>query len=405
MTALPFELRSAITRATFHALEGDATAVSALATEVDDGLAALDPLSAPRIASEIQNAIHWVRLLQPATFRPMRPSRNEEAPLLSRMERLIHRVRSLLLRRRLRRFSEHLQKVTVATRALPLLHPSLAWVLTCHRDGHVREAALRALEPPCPNAFHLALILVRVNDWVGEIRTLALSRLPAFWHAAPPDERVSLLPLVLDRGRMGRLGADRTTLEAIAAARDIRKEIVADLIANDGRHSARLFALVLREEWIDRHLPRLSGKAASPLVRARALSAIATGRVKWRTGWHWEAADSFHAPTRKVTDYSGRAVKRDADWPDVVRLGLSERTALSRRVSVQALIDNRAAFPDRMAVARTLLGDRSPGVVERAAYLIRQDEPDGRVVLETAIAGGHDRAGVIAKVLARGEAV
>ena len=52
-------------------------------------------------------------------------------------------------------------------------HPKLALLFTFHHDGFVREEALSHLEDPPTCQFMLAAILVRLNDWVPEVRNAA----------------------------------------------------------------------------------------------------------------------------------------------------------------------------------------------------------------------------------------
>src|SRR6218665_2975473 len=39
-----------------------------------------------------------------------------------------------------------------------------------HHSGYVREAALKRIDGPVPNAFFLVALVYRLNDWVPEVR-------------------------------------------------------------------------------------------------------------------------------------------------------------------------------------------------------------------------------------------
>lgn len=134
MTTLPFQLRSDITRATFHALDGDPSLVPEITGRIEAGLAALDPADAGALAPEIGRAIHQVVMLP--------PSQNP--------------VRRLLLARRYAQRERHRQAIRQRRIDLPGEEPRLAWVLLFDPDPEVRAAARTALpEPPSP--FHAAL--------------------------------------------------------------------------------------------------------------------------------------------------------------------------------------------------------------------------------------------------------
>lgn len=136
MVLLPHTLRSDITRATFHALEGDAALVGPIAARVDAALARFDPSSVDRLSVEIGAALHRVAV----------PGRRQAANPLGRL---------LTLRRNARvdrlRLAADRQRVALAAR-----QPALAFLLCCDPDPQVRAAALAALpEPPSP--VHAAL--------------------------------------------------------------------------------------------------------------------------------------------------------------------------------------------------------------------------------------------------------
>lgn len=129
-------LRSDITRATFHALEGDAALVPAIAERIETALGRLDPAEAPALAPEIGAAIHAVAM--PAPGAGLSP------------------FRRLVFARRLRRISRFRAEIARRRREIPTRFPRLAWVMLCDPDATVREAALAALPGP-PGPFHAAL--------------------------------------------------------------------------------------------------------------------------------------------------------------------------------------------------------------------------------------------------------
>jgi len=85
----------------------------------------------------------------------------------------------------------------------------LLGIFACHADGYTRESALRALDD-CNTGEELPFFLLRANDWVENVRTVAVNLL----HKRTREEYVphflKFLPLVLRLRRAGRLNHQAT---------------------------------------------------------------------------------------------------------------------------------------------------------------------------------------------------
>jgi hypothetical protein len=79
----------------------------------------------------------------------------------------------------------------------------LTAAISCHRNGHLRELALRQLSQSPPEGWEPAFYLVRVNDWVEPVRAAARQALLRFSPWQP--HHATLFPL-LDRLRQGQRG-------------------------------------------------------------------------------------------------------------------------------------------------------------------------------------------------------
>lgn len=152
MTALPHALRSDITRATFHALEGDAALAGPIGGRIAAGLAALPPEHAPALAAAIGEAIHRVAL----------PTRRDGLGLLGRLYYL----------RRRRRIARLTARVGARRRALAEDHTDLAWVMACDPDPEIRAGAVAVLPAP-PSPFHRALLAHLAGDPDPRVSTRA----------------------------------------------------------------------------------------------------------------------------------------------------------------------------------------------------------------------------------------
>jgi hypothetical protein len=118
--------------------------------------------------------------------------------------------------------------------------------LSTHSNGFVREVAVRELsEQPSPDA--LAALLERVNDWVPQIRQLALDGVqhylvpehaPALLHALQP------LMALAERQRADHSQTLAATREALQAT-EVRNEVETAFTARHGKAARFLFALLL----------------------------------------------------------------------------------------------------------------------------------------------------------------
>lgn len=75
----------------------------------------------------------------------------------------------------------------------------------CHPSGFIREKAIH-LFPRIPTLIGSCLLLIRVNDWVASIRSLAKKSLPHSLDLLNPSERMRMVPLVQRLHECGRHG-------------------------------------------------------------------------------------------------------------------------------------------------------------------------------------------------------
>jgi hypothetical protein len=61
----------------------------------------------------------------------------------------------------------------LSERDLLQANPDYGWVFLFHPDGHVREAALHAIKRLPPAPFFSAVLALRLNDWVPQVRMAA----------------------------------------------------------------------------------------------------------------------------------------------------------------------------------------------------------------------------------------
>ena len=114
----------------------------------------------------------------------------------------------------------------------PSTWASLA-MLSMHRSGYVREAALRRLAES-KDGTELPYIFIRLNDWVAEIRGLAESAIAERLTPKSAAGLVRLLPLVGLLGRWSRAPDDmESRITDVLATPESRPAMLSGLRSND----------------------------------------------------------------------------------------------------------------------------------------------------------------------------
>lgn len=247
----------------------------------------------------------------------------------------------------------------------PLLRaePALARVLICSRRGFTREAALHALPPP-EDAFQLASLLMRLDDWVPEVRTLAEHQFQRVMARIPPhvvaEVALSLLPRVEAMWRLSERG--RQLWQALLTRDDeMRGALVAGLMRGQGGAARLAFLRLMRDPLLDEALPMLARRASHPSIRKTAF------------GWQMEGAVAFDGLLPGYGPRRFGPVRRpltiEVDREALMR-ALATDPAVPVRKTVADLLprlaDTAPEAARRLAVQMTW--DRHPGVKARAEW-------------------------------------
>ncbi|MFE6162077.1 hypothetical protein ACFQ7F_24550 [Streptomyces sp. NPDC056486] len=209
----------------------------------------------------------------------------------------------------------------------------------CHRDGRIREAAVRRAgrHPGRPGL--LPLIAIRCTDWAAPVRERARKLLR---EVLDPQTAVELAPLIL---RIGRRDRGAFGVELLGDA--LRQTTPGQL--------ATLF--LLRDDAVRRFAYRLA-------IEERRLSPAELARA---------AARDFDAVVQDLCATAALAAVREADVDsaDVLEPLLTAQAPRVRSAGVTGL--RRAGQPER---AESFLCDRSARVRACARYVVRQHGGD-----------------------------
>lgn len=314
------------------------------------------------LGSEVAEAVNLLGRLDPRELAPAEREIVEAGAL--------HRWRSepsLIANLFTRKVSEADQLQSVA---------QLEYLFLFHRDGRMREAALRKITGPLPNPFIFAAVAWRLNDWAEPVRRAAVEcAARSFPATAARVVAEAALSLQTRRATWGRWDQESKILDAAFERRDVASCLAALIGTRVTGPMASLLRQALRNGSMDEHLQLLSADAAQPAVRAAAIQSLIRGYAEWPSGWRWRWIDKSMGVRRRETAFERRPLVVRSDAARAIRLGLDDRAAAVRIAAMSGLIQEQATLEDARSLALPMLEDRSAAVRERAEFVInRADE-------------------------------
>lgn len=251
--------------------------------------------------------------------------------------------------------------------------PDLEYLFLFHRDGLIREAALKKMAGPIPSAFLFVAVAWRLNDWVTQVRAAAVDCAARVFPLTSPGVIAEGAMILLQRdSTWRRWDSERLRLNEAFARPDVAERL-ADLLATRTiGPSATILRYALRSSSMDAHLSRLARQAVQPAVRAVATQALIDGFTSWPNGWRWRWIDKSMGDRRAETIFEKRELTVPTDRMAQVKASLSDRSAAVRSAAVSGLIRYHDEFADARSLAEPLLSDPSKRVSERAEFLLRQ---------------------------------
>lgn len=252
----------------------------------------------------------------------------------------------------------------------------LEYLFIFHRDGRMREAALRKIRCPLPNAFLFAAVAWRLNDWAAPVRQAAVECAERTFPVTAAEIVANAgLILLTRRTTWGRWGSERAVLESTISRRDVALHFAQLFASRTTGPMASLLRQALRSDSMDQHLDYLAVSVVQPAVRAAATQSLVNGYTEWPNGWRWRWIDKSMGKRRRETEFARRMLTVPTDRDDLIRRGLKDRAAAVRSASISGLIQNQAQMADARQLATSMLTDRSAAVRERAEFVIKRDLP------------------------------
>ncbi len=251
----------------------------------------------------------------------------------------------------------------------------LTWIDLVSFDGYVREKTLRTLSGPAPNGFFLAMAARRLNDWVPQVRSAARAIIPTLARASDPEHVVDVLCAMLPTWTVwGRAeSSDRQTLMELLHVDFVADALRRRLISESAGPMSLILSQVLRTSVLDDHLVEIAKDAVQPAVRARAQTALLTGKAVWVEGRRWHWVDVRYCKGQMENVIGERSMALRAPLIECLHSASTDRSPIVRRVAANVLVSEIGGLGSlALPFARRLAVDVSPKVAERAVFVLKK---------------------------------
>lgn len=233
--------------------------------------------------------------------------------------------------------------------------PTRIWAFfTMHRSGFIREAAIQRIASDRNDALVLSFLLLRLSDWVEQVRAAATFAVQDRLNEANANEWTPVLGLIHDlraRSRFDHQWIDDSVARLFLApeSRDLLRQIV----SSDDRRASR---------WALAQVARLPDSEQTEFIRLGLASRDPlTRRGAARRAIQWIECPDRLALLESLRRDSTMDIRRDVLYADLK----GPREALARRLTA-ALLDQHSSM---RSAARFYLRDAGIPTDARAIYL------------------------------------
>lgn len=250
--------------------------------------------------------------------------------------------------------------------------PGLEYLYIFHRDGRLREAALRKIEGGLPSPFLFAAVLWRLNDWAEPVRQAATEcARRCFPFTAATIVAQTAVEILFRQKTWRRWRQERAILDEVFGRADVAAELAVLFVRAATGPQASTLRYAMRTAALDPYLATLASDAVQPSVRAVALEALINGKAEWPSGTAWRWIDKSMGLRRRETAFDRRDLTVTSCRESLIARGIRDKSAAVRRVAVSGIIKHMLDTGEARAWAETLVSDPSKAVRGRADFVLR----------------------------------
>ena len=248
----------------------------------------------------------------------------------------------------------------------------IEYLFLFHRDGFQREAALKQISGPLPTPFWVAVIALRLNDWVGPVRRAAVTCAQRVFRETSPEVMIPAARFLLLQSTLWRRGLDEMAiLDAALARADVRSGLIRDILDDLTGAGRQILLALLQKEGIDNWLHEISLSARNPGTRALALTTLIAGQARWLEGYEKQWIDKSMGFTRRVPRFAIRPIAIQLGFSELITQGAADKSTLVRKVALQATIDRPDTWRLFQKLVEQFSADKNPAIRLGADYILR----------------------------------
>jgi hypothetical protein len=249
--------------------------------------------------------------------------------------------------------------------------PGLEYLYIFHRDGRIREAALKKIASGLPSPFLVAAVVWRLNDWALPVRVAAVECAKRVFPLTSGEAIAQAAVVLLPRENSWRRWTnERALLVDMVDRADVARSLAHILRDRETGGITTVFRLALRQRGLDSYLEELAKEAIQPAVRAVALQSLIECYANWPSRLEWRWVDKSMGVRRRVTVFERRTLTQNVSRKPLIIMGAADRSAALRKVALDGLIRYRAEIPEAKHIGERLLRDHAASVRERAEFLV-----------------------------------
>ena len=241
-----------------------------------------------------------------------------------------------------------------------------------HRDGRLREAALRKFNGPISSPFMFAALSWRLNDWVAQVRIAAVEcATRCFPQTDPLIVARAALVLLSRRATWSRWATEREAIDAVFRRPDVISALATLVIQRPTGPNPTVLRAAMRGPIMDSELPRIAADAVQPATRAVAYQTLIAGEANWSQGWRWRWIDKTMGKRRKETVFASRPITIEVSPETYILQALADPSGIVRSAAMSGLIRHRDIITNVDEIARRFINDPARGVRERAEFILK----------------------------------
>lgn len=254
----------------------------------------------------------------------------------------------------------------------------LNWLDVVSGDGYRREKILRQSSSGVPNAFFLALVVRRLNDWVPQVRVAAKEMLPSLLKNTKPEYVTEVLcMLLIDWHSWGKIEeADKQIFLDMIATKEIALLLKSHLMSSTSGPMPSLLSQIGRTDILDHYLNEIASNAVQPYVRAKAYRSLFESRMTWVKSREWQWIDKYYGEQKLIPIIAERKIDVQTPFLELLNRSAVDRSPIVRQVSAEFLIRNIESLGTHARnLAEKFAADKSANVAEQGRFvLIKLDE-------------------------------